>query len=70
MTLICPLGCWVRRRCFSTSSIRLDNYIYTLESLREAKRHLRGAGGTVCLSFALGGDLDTERSLPDADGSL
>ena len=34
------------------SSIRLDNYIYTLESLRETKRHLR-AGGTVCLSFAL-----------------
>lgn len=36
----------------SMSSIRLDNYIYTLESLRETKRHLR-AGGTVCLSFAL-----------------
>jgi spermine/spermidine synthase len=36
----------------SMSSIRLDNYIYTLESLREAKRHL-SAGGTVSLSFAL-----------------
>jgi|RhiMetdeSRZDD1v2_1073273.scaffolds.fasta_scaffold19060_3 hypothetical protein len=36
----------------SMSSIRLDNYIYTLESLNEAKRHL-SVGGTVCLSFAL-----------------
>jgi len=34
------------------SSIRLDNYIYTLESLREARRHLK-PGGTVSLSFAL-----------------
>ncbi len=36
----------------SMSSIRLDNYIYTLESLKEAKGHLN-PGGTVCLSFAL-----------------
>jgi SAM-dependent methyltransferase len=34
------------------SSIRLDNYIYTLESLKEVRHHLRD-GGTVCLSFAL-----------------
>src|SRR5438552_8196194 len=34
------------------SSIRLDNYIYTLESLREARRHLRPSG-TVSVSFAL-----------------
>ena len=36
----------------SMSSIRLDNYIYTLESLQEARAHLRD-GGTLCLSFAL-----------------
>ena len=36
----------------SMSSIRLDNYIYTLESLREARAHLN-EGGTVSLSFAL-----------------
>jgi len=36
----------------SMSSIRLDNYIYTLESLQEARAHLR-EGGTLCLSFAL-----------------
>jgi hypothetical protein len=36
----------------SMSSIRLDNYIYTLESLGEARSHLRD-GGTVSLSFAL-----------------
>ena len=36
----------------SMSSIRLDNYIYTLESLKEARNHLKD-GGTVSLSFAL-----------------
>jgi SAM-dependent methyltransferase len=36
----------------SMSSIRLDNYIYTQESLREALDHLR-PGGTLSLSFAL-----------------
>jgi len=36
----------------SMSSIRLDNYIYTLESLKEARNHLRESG-TICLSFAL-----------------
>jgi SAM-dependent methyltransferase len=36
----------------SMSSIRLDNYIYTLESLREARNHLE-PGGTICISFAL-----------------
>jgi hypothetical protein len=36
----------------SMSSIRLDNYIYTQESLREARNHLR-VGGAVSLSFAL-----------------
>ncbi|MCI0626311.1 MAG: class I SAM-dependent methyltransferase [Acidobacteria bacterium] len=36
----------------SMSSIRLDNYIYTQESLKEALDHLR-QGGTLSLSFAL-----------------
>jgi SAM-dependent methyltransferase len=36
----------------SMSSIRLDNYIYTVESLQEARAHLR-EGGTLSLSFAL-----------------
>ena len=34
------------------SSIRLDNYIYTMESLSEAKNHLEPSG-TICISFAL-----------------
>jgi hypothetical protein len=36
----------------SMSSIRLDNYIYTLESLKEARSHLEPSA-TVCVSFAL-----------------
>ncbi len=36
----------------SMSSIRLDNYIYTMESLTEAKSHLEPSG-TICISFAL-----------------
>jgi predicted membrane-bound spermidine synthase len=36
----------------SMSSIRLDNYIYTQESLKEALDHLR-PNGTLSLSFAL-----------------
>lgn len=36
----------------SMSSIRLDNYIYTLESIQEARSHLK-SGGVVSLSFAL-----------------
>jgi len=36
----------------SMSSIRLDNYIYTQESLKEALDHLQ-PGGTLSLSFAL-----------------
>ncbi len=35
------------------ASIRLDNFVYTLESMREARRLLR-PGGRVCLSFAVG----------------
>jgi hypothetical protein len=36
----------------SMSSIRLDNYIYTLESLKEARKHLEPEG-TISISFAL-----------------
>lgn len=35
------------------SSIRLDNFVYTQESMAEAKR-LLAPGGLVCLSFAVG----------------
>ena len=35
------------------SSIRLDNFVYTKESMAEAKRCL-APGGLVCLSFAVG----------------
>jgi len=37
------------------TSVRLDNFVYTLESMREARRLLR-PGGRVCLSFAVGAD--------------
>ena len=37
----------------SFSSVRLDNYVYTLESFREARGLLRDAGSVV-LSFAIG----------------
>ena len=35
------------------AAIRLDNFVYTLESMKDARRLLR-PGGRVCLSFALG----------------
>lgn len=37
------------------ATIRLDNFVYTLESMREARRLLR-PGGRLCLSFAAGSD--------------
>jgi spermidine synthase len=37
------------------AAIRLDNFVYTVESLREARRLLR-PGGRLCLSFAAGTD--------------
>jgi SAM-dependent methyltransferase len=42
------------------SSLRLDNYVYTLESLREAKRLLR-KGGSVCMSFGSGRTFVSDR---------
>jgi spermidine synthase len=37
------------------SSIRLDNFVYTLESFADARKLLR-PGGMICLSFAVGPD--------------
>ena len=44
----------------SMSSIRLDNYVYTLESFQEAK-HLLGENGTLFLAYAGGRGFLTER---------
>jgi hypothetical protein len=44
----------------SYSSVRLDNYVYTLESFREAKNLLRD-GGTLILTFASHRPFLTER---------
>lgn len=37
------------------AAIRLDNFVYTIESLRDARRVLRSTG-RLCLSFAVGPD--------------
>ncbi|MCK6456547.1 MAG: hypothetical protein L6Q92_08470 [Phycisphaerae bacterium] len=37
------------------AALRLDNFVYTLEAMKDARRVLR-PGGRVCLSFALGPD--------------
>jgi len=44
----------------SFSSVRLDNYVYTIESLREARALLR-EGGSVVLAFATGREFVYER---------
>jgi Spermine/spermidine synthase domain len=44
----------------SFSSLRLDNYVYTLESFREAKQDLAD-GGTLVLSFATSRSFATDR---------
>jgi SAM-dependent methyltransferase len=44
----------------SFSSVRLDNYVYTFESFREARRLLR-PGGTLVLAFAAGRNFANER---------
>jgi Spermine/spermidine synthase domain len=44
----------------SMSSVRLDNYVYTLESFREA-RHLLLENGTVLLEFASGSTFVNDR---------
>jgi len=44
----------------SFSSVRLDNYVYTLESFQEARGHLR-QGGSLVLAFAGGHSFLTER---------
>ncbi len=38
-------------RLSALSNIRLDNYVYTVECLREARRHLTPDGGVVMLFF-------------------
>ncbi|MFH1772489.1 MAG: hypothetical protein ABH872_06700 [Candidatus Omnitrophota bacterium] len=38
----------------SSGGIRLDSYVYTIESFRQARKHLK-EGGVICLSFALKG---------------
>jgi len=53
------------------SSIRLDNYVYTVESLKDAKA-LLAPGGTLILSFATGRSFATNRlyaSLENAFGT-
>lgn len=42
------------------SSVRLDNYVYTLESFREARSHLQ-ENGTMVLAFGAGRTFLTER---------
>jgi SAM-dependent methyltransferase len=44
----------------SLSSIRLDNYVYTLESIREARSLLR-PNGTLVLAFASGSSFVSDR---------
>ena len=44
----------------SFSSVRLDNYVYTVESFSEARSHLR-PGGSLVLAFAGGRTFVTER---------
>ena len=44
----------------SFSSVRLDNYVYTVESFGEAREHLR-PGGSLVLAFAAGKTFVTER---------
>jgi SAM-dependent methyltransferase len=44
----------------SLSSVRLDNYVYTLESFREARGHL-AENGTVVMAFASGYTFVTDR---------
>ncbi len=48
------------------SSLRLDNYVYTLESLREAKSLLK-EGGSVVLAFASGESFVTDRLFATLD---
>jgi SAM-dependent methyltransferase len=44
----------------SFSSLRLDNYVYTLQSFQEARR-LLAANGTLVVSFATGRNFATDR---------
>ncbi len=44
----------------SFSSVRLDNYVYTVQSFDEARRHLR-PGGSIVLAFAGGSTFVSER---------
>ncbi|MBZ5564054.1 MAG: hypothetical protein LAP13_16740 [Acidobacteriia bacterium] len=44
----------------SFSSVRLDNYVYTVESFRDARDHLR-PGGSLILAFASGKTFVTDR---------
>jgi hypothetical protein len=44
----------------SFSSLRLDNYVYTVEGIRSAKEHL-AEHGTLVLSFATGRSFATDR---------
>ena len=44
----------------SFSAVRLDNYVYTLESFQEARNHLK-PGGSLILAFASGKSFVTDR---------